>query len=317
MARNCGAKPWSDATNVVELVVAHVLLREAHRLVGARVGLLDEALALADAVVAHAVEVHVVVGRVVVAVGELARDEPEELVLHLVGHGVAHHRQVGLVGVEHVLDERLVERLPVLALLDVGLLAHDPGLEHGEVAGLRGGPALVHPVLERAGEARRARPRRPARVRARHRGVEQADLERSPASRSTLTRKQPVLPLSGSVGDVSIVTLTSAHSPSLEVADLVGAALGAAEEHAVIARLAVVAAVVEVRVEAVRGLVDVPSSTRSRISLAGCRSAARRSSRWRPSARRSAKGARPAKPSGWSNCRPKAAANCAESDGAM
>ena len=68
--------------------------------------------------------------------------------LDLVGDRVADHRQVRLVLVEHVLDQRVVGLLPVLTLLDVGLLAHDAGLEHGEVAGLRGREALGDEVLE-------------------------------------------------------------------------------------------------------------------------------------------------------------------------
>ena len=57
--------------------------------------------------------------------------------LELVGDGVAHERQVGLIRVEHVLDQRVIRGLPVEALLDVGLLADDARLEDREVAGLR------------------------------------------------------------------------------------------------------------------------------------------------------------------------------------
>ena len=53
--------------------------------------------------------------------------------LELVGDRIPDEREVGLVGLEHVLDQRVVGRLPVEALLDVGLLAHDACLEHGEV----------------------------------------------------------------------------------------------------------------------------------------------------------------------------------------
>ena len=76
--------------------------------------------------------------------------------------------------------------------------------------------------------------------------------ERSDSSRSTLTRNAPVLPFSvvGRVDrDLDVGPLAL-----FEVADRVVAALGLAEQHAVVARLAVVAAVVDVRVEAV--LVD-------------------------------------------------------------
>ena len=68
--------------------------------------------------------------------------------LDLVGDGVADERQVGLVLVEHVLDHRVVQLLPVRALLDVGLLADDAGLEDREVAGLRRREALGDEVLE-------------------------------------------------------------------------------------------------------------------------------------------------------------------------
>ena len=55
-----------------QVAVAHALLGEPHRLVGALVGLPDEALALLDAAVLGAVDGDVVVGRVVGAVRELA-----------------------------------------------------------------------------------------------------------------------------------------------------------------------------------------------------------------------------------------------------
>ena len=42
------------------------------------------------------------------AVGQLPGHEPEELVLDLVGDRVADEREVGLVGVEHVLDQRVI-----------------------------------------------------------------------------------------------------------------------------------------------------------------------------------------------------------------
>ena len=95
-----------------------------------------------------AVDLHVVVGRIDGTVGESLGDQPEELVLELVGDRVADQREVGLPDVEHVLDDRVVRPLPVEALLDVGLLADDPGFEHGEVASLRGGERLGHEVLE-------------------------------------------------------------------------------------------------------------------------------------------------------------------------
>ena len=159
-----------------QVLVLQAVLRQAHRRVGALVRAADERLALLDAAVRRAVGLDVVVRGVLGPVRQPLGDEPEELVLDLVGHRVADHRQVRLVLVEDVLDQRVVAGLPVQALLDVGLLAHDAGLEDGEVAGLRGREALGHEVLEAAGEARLARPRRPGRVRARHRGVEETDL---------------------------------------------------------------------------------------------------------------------------------------------
>ena len=81
-----------------EVVVAQAPLGQAHRGVGALVGAADERLALLDATVGRAVDLDVVVRRVVVAVRQVPRDEPEELVLELVGDRVADHRQVGLVG---------------------------------------------------------------------------------------------------------------------------------------------------------------------------------------------------------------------------
>ena len=45
-AANCGAKPWSEATNVVRPRVVHLLLGEPHRRVGALVRRADVALAL-------------------------------------------------------------------------------------------------------------------------------------------------------------------------------------------------------------------------------------------------------------------------------
>ena len=251
MARNCGAKPWSEDTNVVRSRSRMRVLGEPHRLVGALVGVADERLALLDAAVLGAVDVDVVIGRVVGAVGELLRDQPEELVLDLVGDRVADHRQVGLVLVEHVLDQRVVGLLPVLALLDVGLLAHDPGLEHGEVAGLRGREALGDEVLERAGEARLAGPVRPDRDRARDARVEEADVLEVVVEPLDLDQERAGLAVERVGRVVAILTLTSAHSPSARSPTLVGAALGAAEEHAVVAGLAVVLGVVDVRVEAV------------------------------------------------------------------
>ena len=88
--------------------IGQLLLGQPHGGVGALVGPLDEGLPLGDPVVGRAVDLDVVVGRVGGAVGQRRRDQAEELVLELVGDGIAHHRQVGLVGVEDVLDQRVV-----------------------------------------------------------------------------------------------------------------------------------------------------------------------------------------------------------------
>ena len=235
-----------------QVLVLQAILRQAHGGVGALVGAADERLALLDAAVGGAVDLDVVVGRVRVAVRQLLRDEPVELVLELVGDRVADHREVRLVGVEDVADQRPVAGLPVQALLDVGLLADDAGLEDREVAGLRGREALGHVVLEAAGEARLAGPVRPARDRARHRGVEQADLREVGGEPLDLDEERAGLAVEGRWR--SILTFTSAHSPSRRSATSSSPSLRGGEQHAVIARAAVVAAVVDVGVEAV--LVD-------------------------------------------------------------
>ena len=183
--------------------------------------------------------------------GQPRRDEPEELVLDLVRDRVADQREVRVVGVEDVLDQRPVGLLPVVALLDVGLLADDPRLQHGEVAGLRGRELLGDVVLERAAEAGLARPVRPRRDRARHRGVEEPDLRE--VAREPLDLDEEGAGLAVEVGaldrhlDVGPLALA-------QVADAVVAVLRRREQDAVVARPAVVAAVVEVGVEAV--LVD-------------------------------------------------------------
>ena len=112
MAANWGANPWSDATKVVRSRIGQLLLDQPHGGVGALVGPSDEGLPLGDPVVGRAVDLDVVVGRVGGAVGQRRRDEAEELVLELVGDRVADHRQVRLVGVEDVLDQRVVQLSP-------------------------------------------------------------------------------------------------------------------------------------------------------------------------------------------------------------
>ena len=156
-----------------QVAVVHLPLGQAHRRVGALVGALDERFALGDPPVRGAVDLHVVERRVGRAVGQHLGDEAEELVLELVGDRVPDHGQVRPVGLEDVLDQRVVALLPVQPLLDVRLLADDARLEDGEVAGLRRREVGGDEVLERSGEAGLTRPRRPRGDRPRDGRVEQ------------------------------------------------------------------------------------------------------------------------------------------------
>jgi hypothetical protein len=107
---------------------------QPHGGVGTLVGPPEEALAHLDPPVFLAVHV---VNRVRGSVRDRRRHQAEELVLELVGDRVSDEREVRLVGLDHVLEQRAVRLLPVQALLDVGLLADNPGFEDREVA--RGG----------------------------------------------------------------------------------------------------------------------------------------------------------------------------------
>ena len=94
MARNCGAKPWSEATNVVgSLPISDA--GERQDLVGLLVGAPDVGLARGDAAVRDAVQVDVVIGGVGRAVRELRADEAEELVLELVGRRASREQRSG------------------------------------------------------------------------------------------------------------------------------------------------------------------------------------------------------------------------------
>ena len=234
-----------------QVTVVHAVLGEPHRRVGALVGAADERLALVHAAVGRAVDLDVVVRRVPGAVRQPPGDQPEELVLELVGDRVADQRDVRLVAVEHVLDQRPVAGLPVQALLDVRLLADDARLEDGEVAGLRGREALGDEVLEGAGEPGLARPRRPRGVRARDRRVEQPHLREVGGEPLDLDQHGAGLAVQRAAldRDLDVGPLALA-----QVADRVVAVLGGREQDAVVAGPAVVAAVVDVGVEAV--LVD-------------------------------------------------------------
>jgi hypothetical protein len=155
-------------------IVTHQRAGQRQRLVGLLIGAADEFLARLDPTVLGAVEVDVVVGRVGRTAGQCGRDEPEELVLELVGGGHADEKEVGLVGPADVLQHRQVASGPVPALLDVGLLAHDAGFEHREVGRRRGGEGLGEVLGEVAGEPRLPGPRRPRGESPSHRRVEQA-----------------------------------------------------------------------------------------------------------------------------------------------
>ncbi len=78
--------------------------------------------------------------------------------LELVGDRVSDQCEVGLVGLDHVLEERVVARLPVQALLDVGLFADDPFFQDREVARGRRREGLGYELGEIAAEAGLARP---------------------------------------------------------------------------------------------------------------------------------------------------------------
>ena len=171
--------------------------------------------------------------------------------LELVRHRVPDEREVGLVGLDHVLEQRVMRGLPVQALLDVRLLADDPRLEDREVAGGRRREALRDELGEVAFEALLARPCRPGGVGAAHRGVEQPDLRCVRRQRLDLDEHAGGEPVEGTpdhghldVGDLAFG----------QVGNRLRGVLVAREEHAVIVRFAVVGAVVDVRVEAV--LVD-------------------------------------------------------------
>ena len=223
-------------------------------------------LALLDATVGRAVDLEVVVGRVGGAVRQLLGDESEELVLDLVGDGVPHERQVGLVLVEHVLDQRVVRRLPVETLLDVGLLADDAGLEDREVAGLRRRELLGDEVLERAGEAGLTLPVRPRGDGTCHRRVEQPHLGEVALQPLDLDEHRPGLAVERVGREVRAAVDRDLDVGPLafpQVGHLVVAVLGEREQHPVVLAVPVAPAVVDVGVQAVlvaAGAVDHPQA---------------------------------------------------------
>ena len=280
--------------------------------VGAVVGAADERLALRHAAILHAVEVDVVIGRVGHAARQGRGDQAQELVLELVRGRVPGEQQVRLVCLDHVLEHRQVACGPVLALLDVGLLAGDAGLEDREV----GGGGRREPLGEVLGEVggRRvggiSRPARPGGDGATHGGVEQADLRevgREPLHldqhASGLAGERPARDLDLHVGPLALGE--RAHGGA--------AVLRGGEQDLVVVDRVVVRAVEQVGVEAV--LVDAEVE-HPQAHLLG--RAVRRRTLVQPVASvgaAAANGAWPAKPAGWSNWRPKEATKAALSAG--
>ena len=170
--------------------------------------------------------------------------------LELVGDGHADQQEVGAIGVGDVLEHRPVAGGPVEALLDVGLLADDAGLENGEVRG-GGGRELGCEELVELGVPGLARPGRPAGVRAGDRGVEQAHA--GEVGRQLLDPDQHPggLAVQGATVDRDLDVGPLALG---EVTHGVVAVLGRGEQDAVVVGGPVVRAVVQVRVQAV--LVD-------------------------------------------------------------
>ncbi len=172
--------------------------------------------------------------------------------LELVRRRHAGEQQIGLIGVDDVLDHRHVRRRPVQALLDVGLLAHDARFEHGEVGSGRRRELLRQELGEVTGEPRLARPRRPRRDGAAHRGVEQAHARQVGRQHLDLHEETcgeprssvPPMDLDLHIGGLALA----------KVGNGVGGILGRGEQHAVVAGDPVVGAVEDVRVQAV--LVD-------------------------------------------------------------
>ena len=133
MARNCGAKPWSEPTNVVVFLPASKFCASSSVSSASSYAARMNASRWATRPSGVPFDLHVVERGVRCATGQCRRDEAEELVLELVDDGDADEREVGLVGVEDVFEDRVVRSGPVQALLHVRLFAHDPRFEHREV----------------------------------------------------------------------------------------------------------------------------------------------------------------------------------------
>jgi hypothetical protein len=143
-----GAEPVVGAGHH-DRVVGHEPPGQPQLGVGLVVGAADVAGADRDPAVGRALAVDVVVELVGAAVQVGRGDQAEELVAELVGGRVADHGQVG-VGLQlaqDVLDDRVaVAGLQVAALLDVGVLVDNVGLERREV-GRDPGRQVVGDVL--------------------------------------------------------------------------------------------------------------------------------------------------------------------------
>jgi hypothetical protein len=142
----------------------------------------------------------------------------------------------------------MVRPLPVQALLDVGLLADDPGLQDREVTRRGGREPLCDELGEVAGEAGRARPARPAGVGPGHRGVEEPHSGRVRRELLDLDQHAAGESVQGAAGDgdldVGQLALGQVRHPARAV-------LAAREQHPVVVDGAVVGAVVDVGVQAV------------------------------------------------------------------
>jgi hypothetical protein len=252
------------------------------RLVRLLIGRADEALSGLDAAVRLAVQVDVVEGRIRVPVRQRPRDEPQELVLELVGRGHPDEHEVRLIGPGDVLEHGVVAGRPVQALLDVGLLAGDAGLEDREVRGRRGREPLRQELGEVAGEAGLTLPRRPTGDRAADGGVEEADAREVAGQLLDLDQHAGRLSIQCATLDLHLDVGQLALG---EGADAVGGALGPREENLVVVHLLVVGAVEDVRVQPV--LVDAEVEHTETHLLGG---AERRGKGARPAGRRRRRG---------------------------
>ena len=99
------------------LLVGHQRLNQRQCRISALVSTLNESSALSHTPIGRTVDLHIIIGWIGRAVGQLGSDQAQELMLELVGRRVAHHRQIGFVVREDVLDDRVVTGLPVKALL--------------------------------------------------------------------------------------------------------------------------------------------------------------------------------------------------------